>query len=84
MANTIPSFPVLSELDIGAEDVLQEVRWARVGRFGFDVDLAVVLPLMISNLPLFGKISNIYVLNEDVYIVTKDLKTVEYSVKFVA
>jgi hypothetical protein len=82
VAGTLQSYDALSDLNILADEVLREVPHATVGGFKFIVGLYVCLPLELNNLPLFGKISHIYIHREDVCIVTKDAKTVEYSMKF--
>lgn len=84
VASKVTDFMALSELGVSEYDVLKEVQHVSVGGFKFIVGLFIALPMVLDNLPTFGKILRLYVLGDRVFVVTEDIKTVSYDLRFAA
>ncbi|XP_034249707.1 uncharacterized protein LOC117650399 [Thrips palmi] len=82
VAGECPHFNALSVHGINEEEVLEEVTKVEIAGFLHQEGLYVNLQLADNdNAPLFGRICNIYVHNENVYLITKDFKGV-YDSRF--
>ncbi|KAK3925551.1 Catalase-peroxidase [Frankliniella fusca] len=81
-AASVQEFPALSDLGMQEDTVLLQVLQVTVGGFKYIVGLHVTLPLVIDGMPIFGKITNIYISEEQPFLICEDLVTICYDVVF--
>lgn len=76
-------FNELQDLGFESTDVLTEVSEITVGGFGYEVGLFVSLPFKNNELPVFGRISSVFITNSsEAYLMLEDIKCTMYDKQF--